>query len=67
MEVGRRHEAVTARDRLLAEMVASTDIETRTMLWRAASKYNRRDREMAGARPEDAGLTCAAQESGSRW
>lgn len=44
MEDGRT-DAEVARDRLLAELERTEDVETRLSLWRAAKRYNQRGRE----------------------
>lgn len=46
MEDGRT-DAEVARDRCLRAMVESQDLETRRSLWRAALKYDRKNREGA--------------------
>lgn len=43
MEDG-RNDALIARDRCLQALVESEDLETRRSLWRAAIRYNERDR-----------------------
>lgn len=47
-----RSDALVARDRLLAELIDTDDVETGQALWRAAARYNLRDKMERASRLE---------------
>lgn len=69
MTEGRRQDARTARDRLLAEVRGCTDVETGQSLWRAALKFHRRDKLAGVAGPETWGgdALTSAMRGGEHW
>ena len=60
MEMDGRDDAVECRDRCLQAVADTDEIEVAQALWRAAKRYNERNRLAAGALGESiAGRRCA--------